>query len=130
MPLVPQALKEAYGTRIGRWTDFRSHLGQRARQQFKFHLANRGFDGDLKFRHEDCALTIMIRTELEGQDGKKAKRKDTKSLSGGEKSFSTICLLLTLWESVGCPVRCLDEFVRPLPSLASPGRGLSAARRG
>ncbi|CAG8747645.1 15581_t:CDS:1, partial [Dentiscutata heterogama] len=31
--------------------------------------------------------------------------KDPKSLSGGEKSFSTICLLLALWEAMGCPIR-------------------------
>ncbi len=35
------------------------------------------------------------------------KEKDPRSLSGGEKSFSTICLLLALWESIGCPIRCL-----------------------
>ncbi|KAF8250219.1 DEAD-domain-containing protein, partial [Wilcoxina mikolae CBS 423.85] len=33
-----------------------------------------------------------------------------KTLSGGEKSFSTICLLLSLWEAMGSPIRCLDEF--------------------
>ncbi|KAB5592896.1 Structural maintenance of chromosomes protein 6 [Ceratobasidium theobromae] len=33
-----------------------------------------------------------------------------KALSGGEKSFSTICLLMSLWEALGCPIRCLDEF--------------------
>ncbi|KAJ2395353.1 Structural maintenance of chromosomes protein 6, partial [Coemansia sp. RSA 2559] len=38
------------------------------------------------------------------------QRKDTKSLSGGEKSFTTICLLLSLWETMNCPVRALDEF--------------------
>lgn len=35
------------------------------------------------------------------------REKDPRSLSGGEKSFSTICLLLSLWESIGCPIRCL-----------------------
>lgn len=33
-----------------------------------------------------------------------------KTLSGGEKSFAQICLLLALWEAMGSPIRCLDEF--------------------
>jgi chromosome segregation ATPase len=41
---------------------------------------------------------------------KSSKGRQTKTLSGGEKSFSTICLLLALWEAMGSPVRCLDEF--------------------
>jgi chromosome segregation ATPase len=36
--------------------------------------------------------------------------KDPKSLSGGEKSYSTICLLLSLWASMRNPFRALDEF--------------------
>lgn len=42
--------------------------------------------------------------------GNESYEKDPKSLSGGEKSFSTICLLLSLWETMGCPIRGLDEF--------------------
>ena len=52
----------------------------------------------------------------------------TMTLSGGEKSFSTICLLLSrkslslcsggfyfadlavVWEAMGAPIRCLDEL--------------------
>lgn len=35
---------------------------------------------------------------------------DLKGLSGGEKSFSTLCFMLSLWEHVCSPFRCMDEF--------------------
>lgn len=31
-------------------------------------------------------------------------------MSGGEKSYATICLLLSLWQAIGSPIRALDEF--------------------
>lgn len=51
-----------------------------------------------------------MQTEDKIMAATQSKEKDPKSLSGGEKSFSTICLLLALWEAIGCPIRCLDEF--------------------
>jgi hypothetical protein len=36
--------------------------------------------------------------------------RDPKTLSGGEKSYAQICLLLSLWSSMYTPFRCLDEF--------------------
>ncbi len=42
--------------------------------------------------------------------GKDKTKADNKGLSGGEKSFTTICLLLSIWEAMGCPIRALDEF--------------------
>ncbi|XP_058469995.1 structural maintenance of chromosomes protein 6-like isoform X1 [Solea solea] len=36
--------------------------------------------------------------------------RDMRSLSGGERSFSTVCFVLSLWAITEAPFRCLDEF--------------------
>ncbi|KAM0788856.1 hypothetical protein ACM66B_002941 [Microbotryomycetes sp. NB124-2] len=104
-----QLILNAYNTRIERWTDFRLYLSNRAKNQFLFYLSQRGFVGKLSFDHVKMKLDLRVQTEDAAKKGKKTF-KDAKALSGGEKSFSTICLLLTMWEAVGSPLRCLDEF--------------------
>lgn len=41
---------------------------------------------------------------------KQKKARDPRSLSGGEKSFSTVCLLMAMWNAMSSPLRGLDEF--------------------
>ncbi|SCV71036.1 BQ2448_3798 [Microbotryum intermedium] len=107
--VLVKALTSAYQTRVARWTDFRDQISARAKLQFMHHLSARGFTGKLQFDHNHMRLNLRVQTEG-GEKRNHSKQKDAKSLSGGEKSFSTICLLLTMWEAVGCPLRCLDEF--------------------
>ncbi|GAA5883202.1 hypothetical protein JCM16303_007304 [Sporobolomyces ruberrimus] len=102
-------LEQAYNNRTAKWTDFRAHICHRAKMQFGFYLSNRGYHGKLKFDHDRTQLHLAVQTDAD-KGKEKQKRKDAQALSGGEKSFSTICLLLTMWEAVGCPLRCLDEF--------------------
>ena len=57
--------------------------------------------------HSGKELDIRVEPDL-SKDSDKGRA--TKTLSGGEKSFSTICLLLSIWDAMGSPIRCLDEF--------------------
>lgn len=114
-------LDRSFNDRWARWHFWRGVIALRARSLFTAHLEHRGFSGSLSFEHErqeadgrrrPGQLLIKVQTEHgPGASGRsKQLQKETKSLSGGEKSFSTICLLLSLWEAINCPIRCLDEF--------------------
>ncbi|KAF9159572.1 Structural maintenance of chromosomes protein 6 [Actinomortierella ambigua] len=104
-------LKNTLHQRLARWREFRQHAAARSVSNFKLLLSARGYTGDLDFQHPDKRL--VVRVETEDQRTAKAgvsRDKDPKSLSGGEKSFSTICLLLSMWDSMSASIRCLDEF--------------------
>ena len=75
---------------------------------FQYHLSNRGYYGKVLFDHKEGKLELRVQTDDQAQT-QGPRDKDAKALSGGEKSFSTICLLLALWDSIGCPLRCLGE---------------------
>jgi len=103
-----KVLKVALSLRKERWIQFRTHIAVRAKMKFVTHLSKRGYTGKLNFNHNTQRLEIQVNTS-EGESTQ-GKLKDPKALSGGEKSFSTISLLLTLWDAINCPIRCLDEF--------------------
>ncbi|RDB15621.1 Structural maintenance of chromosomes protein 6 [Hypsizygus marmoreus] len=103
-----KALRASLIVRIHRWEEFRRHIALRCKLIFGYHLSRRGYYGKVLFDHE--RKTLILRVQTDDQVGTQSKEKDARALSGGEKSFSTICLLLSLWESIGCPLRCLDEF--------------------
>ena len=90
-----------------RWHQFRRFITGRARLEFQHLLSNRAFRGTLKVDHRARALDIEVQPD-ETQAGK--GKRTAKTLSGGEKSFAQICLIVALWEAIGAPIRCLDEF--------------------
>jgi len=106
-------LKDSVGLRMRKWYMFRIFISMRAKSIFSELLLRRGYKGSLKFFHTNHQLVLKVQIEdqaLVKASGNETYEKDPKSLSGGEKSFSTICLLLSLWETMGCPIRGLDEF--------------------
>ncbi|KAE9977573.1 hypothetical protein BLS_001282 [Venturia inaequalis] len=101
------ALAKTLKTRRIRWHKFRKYMSIGARNQFTYLLTERQFRGHLTLDHDKKLLHMAIEPDKTKESG--AGRKTT-TLSGGEKSFSTICLLLSIWEAMGSPIRCLDEF--------------------
>lgn len=93
--------------RRARWNKFQRFISARARAQFTYLLSERSFRGMLKTDHVNRLLDLHIEPDETKTSG---AGRQTKTLSGGEKSFSTICLLLSLWEAMGSPIRCLDEL--------------------
>jgi chromosome segregation ATPase len=102
-------LKTSLKVRQRRWNDFCGFIAKRARKNFEWNLTQRGFTGRLEFDHSKKRLVPYVQPSDETRASKGHDR-DPKSLSGGEKSYSTISLLLALWEAMGCPIRCLDEY--------------------
>lgn len=100
-------MKRTLNERLAKWRNFQRFVSSNARGQFASLLSERSYRGQLLLDHKNHTLQLRVETE---KTDKNAAGKNTKSLSGGEKSFSSICLLLAIWDAMGSPLRCLDEF--------------------
>ncbi|KAI9494815.1 hypothetical protein BDB00DRAFT_761332, partial [Zychaea mexicana] len=98
----------SYEARMDPWTLFRMYISLSATGQFTYFMHKRGYNGYLKFNHDKERLDVRVSTSDQLKRG--TRHKDSTTLSGGEKSFSQISLLLSLWEGISSPVHCLDEF--------------------
>lgn len=76
------------------------------------HLSVRGFQGKAKFdtRRDTLSLVVSPAGADTQTSTQTARAKDNNTLSGGEKSYSSICFLLAMWEGISGTIRCLDEF--------------------
>ncbi|KAL2262339.1 hypothetical protein VTK26DRAFT_1681 [Humicola hyalothermophila] len=104
---VNNRLKDTLTLRLEKWRKFQRYISSQSRANFIYLLSERGFRGKLLLDHEKKALDLQVEPD---RTEKRASGRSTKTLSGGEKSFSSICLLLAIWEAMGSPLRCLDEF--------------------
>ncbi|KAI1105394.1 P-loop containing nucleoside triphosphate hydrolase protein [Jackrogersella minutella] len=100
-------LKKALMDRLRKWRTFQRLISAHARCNFNYLLSERGFRGELFLDHQTKKLRVQVEPD---ETRKSSSGRNTKTLSGGEKSFSSICLLLAIWDAMGSPLRCLDEF--------------------
>lgn len=102
-----RALKSTLLDRLRKWRLFQRYISSGSRANFMYLLSERDFRGRLILDHKNHTLEVQVEPD---KTRKNAAARNTKTLSGGEKSFSSICLLLAIWEAMGSPLRCLDEF--------------------
>uniref|UniRef100_A0A669B7X5 Structural maintenance of chromosomes protein 6 n=1 Tax=Oreochromis niloticus TaxID=8128 RepID=A0A669B7X5_ORENI len=101
-----KSLDSVMSHRLQAYAELRRFLSARCKYYFDSMLAQRGYSGSMIFDHKNETLSISVQP---GQ-GNKADLSDMRSLSGGERSFSTVCFVLSLWAITEAPFRCLDEF--------------------
>ncbi|XP_038968118.1 structural maintenance of chromosomes protein 6 isoform X3 [Rattus norvegicus] len=99
-------LEEIMTHRYKTYQQFRRCLTLRCKLYFDNLLSQRAYCGKMNFDHKNETLSISVQPG----EGNKASFNDMRALSGGERSFSTVCFILSLWSIAESPFRCLDEF--------------------
>lgn len=92
--------------------EIQTHFQRIVSSAFNGYLSQRGHSGSIKFDKNRSTLTLNVHLDgrHQGKSTATNEARDVRSLSGGEKSFSTVSFLLALWEVVESPFRALDEF--------------------
>lgn len=88
----------------------RAILARRTDLFFNSNLSKKGYSGKLNFSHSDESLEISVQLDKLRPGDQRSVVTNTKELSGGERSFSTVSFLLALWDNMENPFRAMDEF--------------------
>ena len=111
-----EEFKASTKMRLDKYRRLRKQITEKACQVFKIALDALNFSGILEINHDDCiidgaskkAKTLDIKINPKVMVNSDVY-KDTRSLSGGERSYGTVAFLVALWESCNSPFRILDE---------------------
>eukprot|EP00571_Detonula_confervacea_P004119 CAMPEP_0172311834 /NCGR_PEP_ID=MMETSP1058-20130122/15802_1 /TAXON_ID=83371 /ORGANISM="Detonula confervacea, Strain CCMP 353" /LENGTH=1228 /DNA_ID=CAMNT_0013025129 /DNA_START=30 /DNA_END=3716 /DNA_ORIENTATION=+ len=102
-----KALGKDLSDRKKRWRAFRGHIAEQTNLGFDEFLNKKGSAGEVQFDHEAGQLNLSVQKDNKDEH---SQTKDVKALSGGERSFATLSLLLAIGESLETPFRVMDEF--------------------
>lgn len=87
-------LKKQMEERAKAYVNYRHFVAIRAKFFFQMMLSQRGYNGNMVFDHGSESLSLQVNVE-----------------SGSKKAaFSTVSLIMSLWEAMDSPFFCLDEF--------------------
>ncbi len=75
------------------WLQQRRDSGKKVARFFDAYMQKKGFSGTVTFNHEE--KTLHLETMTDNVDDN-TQCNDVRQLSGGERSYTTLCLLLAL----------------------------------
>ena len=99
-------LSVALQIRLNKHKELQDMIIIRASNYFQTHLSKRNYSGRIRFDAKSETLTLDVTTNKLNKQG----TQNTCTLSGGERSYITVCFIMSLWETMESPFRCLDEF--------------------
>ena len=102
-----EKLESDLKSRRKRWKIFRKHIVEMSTHTFDEILQLKGSSGGLDFDHKSKSLNLVVQKD---NSNEMSQTRDVKALSGGERSFVTLSLLLALGERLETPFRVMDEF--------------------
>ncbi|CAB4271219.1 unnamed protein product [Prunus armeniaca] len=91
-----KSCRKALDLRRSKFQRNADYLKRQLTWQFNTHLRKKGISGQIKVKMPQDATSSTVR--------------DTRGLSGGERSFSTLCFALALHDMTEAPFRAMDEF--------------------
>ncbi|VDK67050.1 unnamed protein product [Litomosoides sigmodontis] len=112
-------LKNRLRLRNEKFLEVRNLTAERLSELYSGLMSIRNFKGSLIINHEKRAIYIMAETQknqqidqaalLERYRGK-GNLQDLRGLSGGERTYTSACFVMALWQAMETPIRCMDEF--------------------
>ncbi|CAM9425747.1 unnamed protein product, partial [Phaeothamnion confervicola] len=93
--------------RTKNWLRLRRYISRKTTTLFDQYLNKKGSAGEVKFDNEHRTLSLSVQKNNEDES---TQTDNVKQLSGGERSYATLALLLSLGSCHECPFRVMDEF--------------------
>ncbi|XP_053690699.1 structural maintenance of chromosomes protein 6 isoform X2 [Sabethes cyaneus] len=104
---VVRALQNSRSARYAYLHKLKSHMSLRVKHKFNTVMQLRGFVGEIAMDVKNYTLTLSVVPRDKNVSNAVS---NTKSLSGGERSYSTVAFLIALWSCVDTPFYFLDEY--------------------
>lgn len=82
---------------------FKEEISEEVSNKFTENTFIRNYKGKLLFNHEEAEIEVLLSNVADQFSGNRG------TLSGGERSFAGICLLLSIYNFIKSPLKILDE---------------------